>query len=106
MLIIEQITSTSGTVFKRAEINAKCCKRNSISKSEDGSLARWPIVRRDLTCSGGRRRRFQPWVDNAVKFYGLCVSGVFSRDGWLYMPKGMKKIRISLRMIISTCKIF
>ena len=83
--ISETLTSTSGVHLDRAPHNEDCCLTNSISTSEDGTYARWPIVvGQTLLCGGNHRKTYQQWIDYAAQGgYGLCF------EGWLYIVRGI-----------------
>ena len=78
--------ASDGTVFERADTNAECCLTNSISKSEDGSNYRWPIVLETSECSGGIKKTYQEWIDFVSeddRFKGICY------EGWVYYKTGI-----------------
>ena len=75
------LTSTSGVYLDRAPHNEDCCLTNSISASEDGTYARYPILVGG--CGGNHRKTYQQWIDYAAQGgYGLCF------EGWLYIVRG------------------
>ena len=97
------LSSTSGVIFEKADINADCCEtvysesmRNSISSSVTGTQHGWPLVSEEsngLRCFGfgiANTRPLQGWLDIAANitigatnwswgsYKGLCI------DGFLY----------------------
>ena len=86
------MVASDGTVFERGSTNAQSCTRvnYSISKSENGTSRRWPILtgQGQYDFTGGFKLKYQDWLDIASgSFYGICY------DGWRYV-KGIRYFNV------------
>jgi len=94
-----KLVSTEGIVFEPASTNANCCTKESISKQDNGTEYRQPIVYfkdKRTKCFGLNSESkgtatFQRWIDVALDHY-IGVNGTDFRgicyQNWRYVPKG------------------
>ena len=94
------LTSTSGVLLEKANVNDGCCLTNNISVSEDGSSLRSPLVKSEGGCEGGRNKTFQQWVDYTASTYGSSDPRGLCFENWHYVLKGiLRKTSINNSLI-------
>ena len=104
--MLDMLTSTSGVLLEKANVNDACCLTESayISASEDGSSLRSPLVKSEGGCEGGRNQTFQQWVDYTASTYGSSDPRGLCFENWHYVLKGiLRKTSSNNNSIIIKC---
>ena len=87
--------SSDGTTFVKASTNADCCTSYSISRTEDGTNWRWPLLSGDegsFECHGGIKKTFDEWLDFMVQYKHMSAFQNICVEGWRYTMSGWCRI--------------
>ena len=87
--MLDMLTSTSGVLLEKANVNDACCLTHNISASEDGSSLRSPLVKSEGGCEGDTYKTFQQWVDYTASTYGSSDPRGLCFENWHYVLKGI-----------------